>query len=65
MLASTDADSYGGCSGNMGQLDVRHLLGVVQMDGNLLAQKAAAEQIAQVVSKNHGVTRGHQSLAAL
>lgn len=46
-LACTEADDED--SGKKEQLDVPHLLGIVQMRGNLPAQKAAAEQIAQEV----------------
>lgn len=51
-LASTEADEEeGGVSGGaQRELDMPHLLGIVQMHGNLPAQKAAAEQIAEAVS---------------
>lgn len=35
--------------GTQQKLDLRHLLGIMQMDENLPAQKAAAAQIAQEV----------------
>lgn len=47
-LACTEADDED--VGKAKQLDLPHLLGIVQMRGNLPAQKAAAEQIAQEVS---------------
>ncbi|CAM9386389.1 unnamed protein product, partial [Ectocarpus sp. 8 AP-2014] len=49
-LACTEADDED--SGKKQQLDLPHLLGIVQTKGNLTAQKAAAEQIAQEVSQN-------------
>ncbi|CAN0454429.1 unnamed protein product, partial [Ectocarpus sp. 12 AP-2014] len=49
-LACTEADDED--SDKKQQLDLPHLLGIVQTKGNLTAQKAAAEQIAQEVSQN-------------
>lgn len=46
-LACTEADDED--SGKKEQLDLPQLLGIVQMRGNLPAQKAAAEQVAQEV----------------
>lgn len=46
-LSCTEADDED--SGKKEQLDLPHLLGIVQMRGNLPAQKAAAEQVAQEV----------------
>lgn len=48
-LACTEADDED--SGKKEQLDLPHLLGIVQMRGNLPAQKAAAEQVAQEVGR--------------
>ncbi|CAM9320335.1 unnamed protein product, partial [Hapterophycus canaliculatus] len=55
-LASTETDDDGGSKKK--QLDLPHLLGIVQMKGNLPAQKAAAEQIAQEISDDARKQRG-------
>ncbi|CAN0120353.1 unnamed protein product [Scytosiphon promiscuus] len=49
-LACTEADDGKGAKEK--QLDLPHLLGIVQMEGNLPAQKAAAEQIAHEISED-------------
>lgn len=51
-LSCTEADDED--SGKKEQLDLPHLLGIVQMRGNLPAQKAAAEQVAQEVGGAFG-----------
>lgn len=51
-LTSTETDVDEGVDGNGNekQLDLLHLLGILKMDGNVPAKKAAAEKIAQAVS---------------
>lgn len=50
-MASTEAeDGESGGSGEKGQFDLPHLLGIIKMDGNLPAQRRAAEKISQAVS---------------
>lgn len=50
-LAGTDGDAEEEGKDTKKKMEVPHLLGILKMDGNLTAQKAAAEKLAQEVNR--------------
>lgn len=55
-LGRTEARAGEGGDGEE-RTDVPHLLGMLQMDGNIVAQKSAAEQLAREVRRRRGAAR--------